>query len=124
VLDDEPDVREAMRTLLEELECDVVLAGDPREALAAAIRERPQLVLADLRLRDHQSGIDAIHEIRARCGNVPALLVTGDIAADRLRELAASGLPQRSKPLMEHELLAGIREAVERCGMDPIQTML
>jgi CheY-like chemotaxis protein/two-component sensor histidine kinase len=119
VLDDDAEVREAMRTLLEELECKVMLAGDPREALAAATCQRPQLVLADLRLRDHESGVDAIHLIRAQCGNIPALLVTGDIASDRLREVAASGLPRRSKPLTEPELLAGILEAVERCVVDP-----
>jgi signal transduction histidine kinase/CheY-like chemotaxis protein len=121
VLDDDAEVREAMRTLLEELECKVMLAGDPREALAAATRQRPQLVLADLRLRDHESGVDAIHQIRAQCGSIPALLVTGDIASDRLREVAASGLPRRSKPLTEHDLLAGILEAVDRCVVDPVQ---
>jgi signal transduction histidine kinase len=114
VLDDEADVREAMSTLLEELQCSVMLATDPQEALRMATRDRPDLVLADLRLRDHQSGIDAVGQIRAQCGEVPALLVTGDIGADRLREVAASGLPRRSKPLTEHELLTGIAEAVER----------
>jgi signal transduction histidine kinase/CheY-like chemotaxis protein len=105
VLDDEADVREAMRTLLEELECKVMLAGDPREALAAAARQRPDLILADLRLRDHQSGIDAVRQIRA----------------DRLREVAASGLARRSKPLTEHELLAGIVEAVDRCAAAQVE---
>jgi signal transduction histidine kinase/CheY-like chemotaxis protein len=119
VLDDDAEVREAMRTLLEELECKVMLAGDPREALAAATRQRPQLVLADLRLRDHESGVDAIHQIRTQCGNIPALLVTGDIASDRLREVQASGLPRRSKPLTERELFAGILEAVDDCRRRP-----
>jgi len=121
VLDDEADVREAMRTLLEELECKVMLAGDPREALAAAARQRPDLILADLRLRDHQSGIDAVRQIRAECGSIPALLVTGDIGSDRLREVAASGLARRSKPLTEHELLAGIVEAVDRCAAAQVE---
>jgi CheY-like chemotaxis protein len=103
-----------MRTLLEELQCEVILAADPQEALRIARRDRPDLVLADLRLRDHQSGIDAVGQIRAQCGEVPALLVTGDIGADRLREVAASGLPRRSKPLTEQELLGGIAEAVDR----------
>jgi len=120
VLDDEADVREAMRTLLEELGCKVMLASEPREALEAAARQRPDLVLADLRLRDHQSGIDAVRQIRGQCGNVPALLVTGDIAPDRLKEVAASGLPRRSKPLTEHELLEGITEAVHRREEAPI----
>jgi signal transduction histidine kinase/CheY-like chemotaxis protein len=121
VLDDEVDVREAMRLLLEELACDVTLAADPHKALAAARRHRPDLVLADLRLRDHQSGIDAVRQIRVECGSVPALLVTGDIGADRLREVAASGLPRRSKPLTEQELLAGIVEAVERVAARPLE---
>jgi signal transduction histidine kinase/CheY-like chemotaxis protein len=121
VLDDEADVREAMRTLLEELECTVMLAGDPPEALAAAARQRPDLILADLRLRDHQSGIDAVRQIRAECGSIPALLVTGDIGSDRLREVAASGLARRSKPLTEHELLAGIVEAVDRCAAAQVE---
>jgi hypothetical protein len=47
------------------------------------------------------SGIDAVCRIPAECGNVPALLVAGDIGVDRLREVTASGLPRRGKPLTQ-----------------------
>jgi len=52
---------------------------------------KPSLILADFRLRNNQSGIDAINRIRKHFNTpISAILVTGDTAHDRVQlELAA-----------------------------------
>ena len=76
----------------------------------------PDLVLSDLRLSGLETGIDAIHAVRARCGRrVPGVIVTGDTDPDRLRSVDRSGLSLVHKPcdpvalrrLLSHSLQAG-----------------
>lgn len=50
-------------------------AATASEAVAAAKRERPDLVLADIQLADGSSGIDAVREILASF-NVPVIFIT------------------------------------------------
>jgi CheY-like chemotaxis protein len=51
-------------------------AVTPREAVDLAMQEQPDLILSDIRLGDHPSGIEAVQEIRHRL-NVPVIFVTG-----------------------------------------------
>ncbi len=59
----------------------------------------PDLVLSDLRLSGPESGIDAIHAVRARCGRrVPGVIVTGDTDPERLCSVDRSGFRLVHKP--------------------------
>ena len=114
VIDDEPDVRVAMRSLLEAWGCRVLVCGALTEA-AKLLDEHPvpiDLLVADFRLRAGESGIATIAELRRRLGPVPALLITGDTAPDRLREAQASGLPLLHKPLSADELRTAMLAAL------------
>lgn len=106
VIDDEPDVRIAMRTLLEAWGCRVIACAALDEAvrLLAEYPRPVDLIVSDFRLRAGESGIRTIAELRRRLGPVPALLITGDTAPDRLKEAQASGLPLLHKPLSAGEL--------------------
>jgi len=99
VLDDEEGVRASMSTLLRDLGCDVVAAADIAGAVDAARTALPQIVLADLRLRGTETGIAAIEAVRAIVPGVAGLLVSGDTAPDRLREVHESGLRLLHKPV-------------------------
>jgi CheY-like chemotaxis protein len=57
------------------------------------------LIIADFRLREHETGIEAVRKLRERLGNVPAVLISGDTAPERLSEAQASGIPLLSKPV-------------------------
>jgi signal transduction histidine kinase len=106
VVDDEPEVRSAIKTLLEYLGCRVAVCGGLVEAERVLDHRElePDLIVADFRLRQHENGIDTVRKLRARLGDIPALLVTGDTAPERLREAQSSGLPLLHKPVSAEKL--------------------
>jgi signal transduction histidine kinase/CheY-like chemotaxis protein len=110
VIDDERSVRMGMRVLLEELHCRCVEAGSIAEATQQARTARPDVVLADLRLRNGENGIQAIAAIVDAIGPTPALLISGDTAPDRLQEANRAGIKLLHKPvplpLLQAELAA------------------
>lgn len=102
VIDDEALVRSSLAAILERDGYEVASAASAVEALLALERRGtpPRLILADYRLRHSCTGIDAIHAIRIRFGaELPALLITGDTAPERLTEARASGIDLLHKPV-------------------------
>jgi len=117
VIDDDRDVREGMHLLLEEHSCRVMTAESASEARAAIVAEDtiPDLIIADYRLRDDQTGAAAIVEVREEVNeDIPALIVTGDTSPTRLREASASGFRLLNKPVVPDELFAAISELTGR----------
>jgi signal transduction histidine kinase len=112
VIDDEASVRLGTRLLLEGLGCRVTAVGGTAEALEAAAADRPDVVLADLRLRGEDSGIVAVERLRARHPGLPALLISGDTDPDRLREAERAGLPLLHKPVPAEALARAIGDAL------------
>jgi DNA-binding NtrC family response regulator len=62
-------------------------------------------VLSDLRLREGASGALLLQRLRALRPGLRVALVTGDMAAERLQEAQAAGLPLLHKPLDLQQLL-------------------
>ncbi|MBT9490883.1 MAG: hybrid sensor histidine kinase/response regulator [Paucibacter sp.] len=112
VLDDEAPVREAMTALLTGLGCEVVAVASTREAILRSLMRRPDIVLSDLRLRGGDDGISALRSLRSALPGLPAVLISGDTAPERLREAHAAGLVLLHKPVLEAQLLAAIRSAL------------
>ena len=109
VIDDDLAVRDSVQTLLTVWGCESVVAGDAEEAICRARKrfETPDVLLADYRLRDDQTGVEAIRRLCAEFQrNIPALILSGDTAPDRLREVAASGYTLLHKPVRPAELRA------------------
>ncbi len=112
VLDDEAGVREALATLMRSLGCEVSEAASTAEALKAQAARAPDLVLADFRLAGRDSGLRAIAALRKRQPTLPALLVSGDTAEDRLRQARDAGVPLLHKPVSVSRLLEAMAEAL------------
>ncbi len=111
VVDDEPAIRDATQTLLTGWGYDVVAVGGGDEAILSlsACPEKPVLILCDYRLRDGESGLVVIERIRAEYNEtIPAILITGDTAPDRLAEAETSGLLLMHKPVSNGKLRAAI----------------
>lgn len=107
VIDDEPSGRDAMRSLLEAWGCRVAVAGGRTEAEQLLDHHdfEPDVIVADFRLRQHENGIETVRRLRARVGeHIPALLISGDTAPERLREAHDSGLPLLHKPVPTKKL--------------------
>jgi signal transduction histidine kinase/CheY-like chemotaxis protein len=116
VIDDEEAVREGMLTLLESCGCKVSLATGTTAATALASADRPDIVLADFRLRADDDGIKAVVSLRALYPRLPALLISGDIAPDRLREAHEAGLRLLHKPVPVSVLTSAIKEEIDQRG--------
>src|SRR5262245_29837912 len=116
VIDDEPEVRAGMRMLLEHLGCRVAVCGGYAEAekLLDEHALEVDVIVSDLRLRQHENGIDTVRRLRTRLGDVPALLVSGDTAPERLLEAQSSGLPLLHKPVSTDKLTEAMLAALGR----------
>ncbi len=111
VVDDELSVRDGMRILLESLGCTVSTAENSDAAMAAAAIERPHIALVDLRLRNHDDGLVTIERLRELYPGLPAMIISGDTAPDRLLAISNAGIPVLTKPVM----LDALKEAINRC---------
>jgi CheY-like chemotaxis protein len=94
----------AMEALFETWGARVLAASDLDGALVgggmAALAES-DLVVADLRLAEGASGVDAVHALREMVGrSVPALIVSGDTTDTARAEVAAAGMALLHKPVV------------------------
>ena len=111
VIDDDEAVRAGMAHLLRDWGAQCETAGSIDDALALARASAPQLVISDYRLREQRTGAEAIAAVRAVLGrDVPALLITGDTAPERLREAEACGVPLLHKPVLPAQLFKAMAQ--------------
>ncbi len=113
VLDDELAVRIGMQSLLKRMGCEVMLASCIKEALDHVQHQDPDLILADLRLRGQENGIEAVQQLRQLIPGLPAIIITGDTAPDRLRQAQAAGLPVLHKPVAADTLMTAIAASLD-----------
>ncbi len=109
VIDDEEPVRLGMKELLDSWGCICHTAGELSEALKCVallpMQEQPEVILADYRLREGATGGQAIAALRAYLAlrghvhTVPAIIITGDTAPERLREARSSNADVLHKPV-------------------------
>ncbi|MBN9119647.1 MAG: sigma-54-dependent Fis family transcriptional regulator [Planctomycetes bacterium] len=111
VVDDEPAIQHAFQRAFRGGDIALRAAGTAAEAVAEVERDRPDVVVLDVRLPD-ASGLDTFHRIlRKPDARIPVILVTGhgtsDLAIEAMKEGAFEYL---LKPLE----LAQLREVIDR----------
>jgi PAS domain S-box-containing protein len=112
VVDDEPDVAQAIEGMLEQLGYSVTLAIGAEEALAAVQANRFDLVLSDVTMPGGQDGVALGRQLRVMRPQLPVLLITGNPRA--LGD--ASEFPILIKPINSASLGEAIRRAMEEAG--------
>lgn len=116
VIDDDQDILISMRGLLMQWGCQVLTAESAAEAIAQIHNstKKPAAIIADYRLHDRETGIEAIKKITARFNKkIPGFLITGDTAPDRLQEAQVSGYQILHKPLPPAKLRALLSYVVQ-----------
>ncbi|GGX80957.1 ATP-binding response regulator [Vogesella alkaliphila] len=121
VIDDDLTVRTAVSELLDGWECPCMAVESEQEAVVALADFVPDLVIADYRLRSNRTGQEALGAIHAYLGRpLPAIILTGDTAPDRLREAQATGAILLHKPVEAETLrLAMMQLATASATHDP-----
>lgn len=110
VIDDDPLVLGGLEAMLRGRGYRVVAVPSGDAAAVAAAEQPPCFVVADYRLRNGETGIEAIAKVRAAArSTVPAMVLTGEVDAAVAREAAAHGIAFQEKPV-PHRALMGLIE--------------
>src|ERR1700730_6575513 len=119
VIDDEADMRFAVRMLLERSGHSVVEAENGESALARIDEGRPDLVLLDMRLPG-MDGIQILQKIREKQKDLPIIMVTGYGNVELAEQAIQLGADHYlSKPFHNKELIEVIQQILEKRGYLP-----
>jgi signal transduction histidine kinase/CheY-like chemotaxis protein len=113
-VDDEIEVRAALEALLKDMGCPVQSAEGTEHAVARARDDKPDILIADLRLAHGDDGIRTIRAVREIHPGLPALLITGDTAPDRLNLAKETGITLLHKPVSSEELTRAIHRELHK----------
>ncbi|MDT5122327.1 MAG: hypothetical protein QOC96_1809 [Acidobacteriota bacterium] len=121
LVDDEPDARVMLTTIIEQCGTDVMAVASAAEALAALDSFQPDVLISDLGMPD-EDGYSLIRKVRAlnpeHGGKIPAIALTAyALEEDRMRALLAGYQIHIAKPVNPAELIAvlgGLAGLIER----------
>jgi two-component system KDP operon response regulator KdpE len=119
VIDDEEQIRRALRSILQAHHYTVDLAATGGEGLEVAIDRTPDLIILDLSLPD-MSGLKVAEELRAWYAGPIVVLSVRDGDADKIAALDLGADDYLTKPFSAGELLARIRAHLRRTASEEV----
>jgi len=124
VIDDEPQIRRALRTSLTAHGYEVETQGTGDAGLVAAAQSAPDLVLLDLSLPD-LDGIEVLRRLRSFAEMPVVILSVREAQQEKVAALDAGADDYVTKPFGMEELLARLRAALRRTPADgPVEPVL
>lgn len=114
VVEDNPDLRSYLGSILTRMGFHVLIAEDGLAGLNAVFSESPDLVITDL-MMPKLSGLDLIREVRKKehLHSLPIILLTAKADETTRKEVHGEGADiYLSKPFLESELFSVIRNAL------------
>jgi FixJ family two-component response regulator len=112
IIDDDPDIRNALQGLLETVDLQAALFATASEFLASKRPQGPCCIVVDVRLPG-LSGLDFQQELARE--NIPIPVITGhaDIPMS-VRAMKAGAVEFLTKPLRDQDLLDAIQAGLRR----------
>ena len=119
IVEDDDDLRDLVRTVVEREGMETIEAADGREGLRQFYDHRPALVILDLGLPE-MNGWQVLERIR-ELGDVPVLILPAASAElDKVRGLREGADDYVTKPFGRQELIARIEALLRRAGPSEI----
>lgn len=121
-IEDEPMQLRGLERLLCSWGCKVVPSQSTAEALTQLVelKQVPDVILADYRLRGEMNGVQAIMTLRAGLGRmIPGIILTGDTEPGRMREANANGFELLHKPIDADRLFTALASVTPRAAPAP-----
>jgi len=122
IIEDEAIIAMDLNALVREMGHEVTgIARTRAAAVDMAVRDRPDLILADIQLADNSSGIDAVAEIEAQFGKLPVIFITA------FPERLLTGQRSEpafliSKPFSESEVRSAVGQAMFFSSTEALET--
>src|SRR6266542_1567512 len=115
VVDDDDNVRRALKRVLRRMRCRVVDAPDAQAALAVMEREPVQVVISDFRMPG-MSGVEFLRVVKERWPRIQRVLLTGQADSSAIEEAVNRSEIFRFiwKPWDDGHLLITIQSAVDQ----------
>lgn len=115
VVDDEPSIQRALRTILTRHDYQVEVAESGRQGLDYYSRRHPDLILLDLGLPDID-GLEVLRQIRAQANTPIVVLSVRGAERDKVAALDLGADDYLTKPFGVDELLARVRVALRHAA--------
>jgi len=116
VVDDEKHIRMLYREELEADGYEVATSDGEEDILDVIAREKPTIVILDIKLGVNRSGLDLLQEIRSKDQRIPVILSTAyDSFQHDLKSISADYYVVKSVDLTE--LKDKVRMALQKAGM-------
>jgi CheY-like chemotaxis protein len=115
VVDDDENILNATRMLLDRWQCSVITANSCNGVLEKlnTLNRPPDALICDYRLEKKETGLDIIRLLRAEFNqNIPALLITGENISKVTEEALAMGVHALHKPLQVERLYETLQRAL------------
>jgi len=123
IVDDNPQIRRAVRTILVSQGFAVIDARSGEEALDLIRKQRVELILLDVNLPG-MSGIETCREIR-RTSQIPVIVLTvRNSERDKVQAFDAGADDYMVKPFGSAELTARVRATLRRAGTEGPSTFV
>lgn len=119
VVDDEKSIREFLTILLQQEDYEVVTAASVAEGKERLLKDRPNLVMCDLKLPDG-SGLEVLQHARDQNLATPFIIITAHTTPQHaLESMRAGAAEYLSKPFNVDDLKTILTKLLSRSSQDP-----
>ena len=114
VIDDEGAIRDSLRMILEYEDYQFVGAATGQEGIAAVQRERPDLVLLDIKMPG-MDGLDVLRKLHALDETLPVVMISGHgTTATAVEAIRSGAIDFLDKPLSSERVIVTLQNALRQ----------
>jgi two-component system, NtrC family, nitrogen regulation response regulator NtrX len=114
VIDDEAAIRDSLRMILEYEDYEFVGAASGPEGVAAVQRDRPDLVLLDIKMSG-MDGMDVLRKLRSLDDTLPVVMISGHgTTATAVEAIKAGATDFLDKPLSSERVIVTLHNALQQ----------
>ena len=124
LIDDEADILHSTQQLLSMWGMRVATAASASAAQRLFDSSgKPELLISDLRLRGDENGAELASRLRKTYPGFPTLIITGEVSAAAIRQVAELGAVLLYKPLTSESLHRAILQALTQAGAAQLEAV-
>jgi two-component system, NtrC family, nitrogen regulation response regulator NtrX len=117
VIDDEGAIRDSLRMILEYEDYQFVGAATGQEGIAAVQRERPDLVLLDIKMPG-MDGLEVLRKLHALDETLPVVMISGHgTTATAVEAIRSGALDFLDKPLSSERVIVTLQNALRQSAL-------